>query len=169
MRVIKQILIVLSCGAYTFISAQETEYKFPKKAGIYSAILPGAGQVYTEKYWKIPIIYGGLITSAYYINESNNLYQLYKKTYLNRLSGINSDAFQEQYSDENLTTLTNHYRRNREISILFFLGTYILNILDASVSAHLFNYTISDDLSLQIQPIYLSKEKATSLLLSFNL
>ena len=169
MRAIKQILIVLSCGACTFISAQESEYKFPKRAGIYSAILPGTGQVYTKKYWKVPIIYGGLITSAYYIKESNDFYQLYKTTYLNRLAGNNSDEFQGQYSDADLTTLADHYRRNREISILCFVGTYILNIVDASVSAHLFDYDVSDDLSLHIQPIYFSKEKATGLLLSFNL
>ena len=61
--------------------------KIPKRAGLYSAILPGAGQVYTKKYWKVPIIYAGLITSAYYIKESHDLYDLYKQTYLNRLAG----------------------------------------------------------------------------------
>tara|TARA_B110000116_G_C16423762_1_gene397367 strand:- start:86 stop:568 length:483 start_codon:yes stop_codon:yes gene_type:complete len=160
---------VLFCGTCTFISAQETGYKFPKRAGIYSAILPGTGQVYTKKYWKVPIIYGGLITSAYYIKESNDFYQLYKTTYLNRLAGNNSDEFQGQYSDADLTTLADHYRRNREISILCFVGTYILNIVDASVSAHLFDYDVSDDLSLHIQPIYFSKENAAGLSLCFNL
>ncbi len=151
------------------LSAQEIEKKIPRKAGLYSAIIPGAGQLYTKKYWKIPIIYAGLITSAYYMKESNNSYQLYRETYLNRISGNNSDVFQGQYSDTDLITLTNYYRRNREISILCFLGTYILNIVDASVSAHLFNYDISDDLSLHIQPIYFSKENTTGIALSFNL
>ena len=72
MSAIKQILIVLFCSACTIVSAQEIENKIPKKAGLYSAILPGAGQVYTKKYWKVPIIYAGLITSAYYIKESND-------------------------------------------------------------------------------------------------
>ena len=164
----KQILIVFF-SACTILSAQEVENKIPKKAGLYSAIIPGSGQFYTKKYWKIPIIYAGLITSAYYIKESNDSYQLYRNTYLNRIQGDNSDNFQGQYSDADLTTLTNYYRRNREISILCFLGTYILNIVDASVSAHLFNYDISDDLSLHIQPIYFSKENTTGVALSFNL
>ena len=165
----KKILIVLFCGVYTFISAQETDNKIPKKAGLYSAILPGYGQVYTKKYWKVPIIYAGLITSAYYIKTSNDSYQLYKSTYLNRIAGNNSDNFQGQYSDVDLTIFTDHYRRNREVSILFFIGIYLLNIVDASVSAHLFDYDVGDNLSLHINPIYFSKENAAGLSLYFNL
>ena len=139
----------------------------PKKAALYSAILPGSGQVYTKKYWKVPIIYGGLITSAYYINESNDFYQLYKSTYLNRLDGDFTDNL--NYSDSDLRTLTEHYRRNREVSALLFTLTYILNIVDASVNAHLFDYDVSEDLSLHIQPVYFSKENASGISLSFNL
>ncbi len=153
----------------TTVSAQNKDSKIPKKAGIYSALIPGAGQFYTKKYWKIPIIYVGLFTSAYYIKESNEHYQLYKNTYINRVNGNQSDEFNKQYSDADLITLSSHYRRNREISILFFGGTYILNILDASISAHLFNYDISEDLSLNIQPFYFLKEDATGLSLSFYL
>ena len=58
--------------------AQESLVKIPKRAGMYSAIIPGAGQVYTKKYWKVPIIYAGLITSAYYFKENHDLYDLYK-------------------------------------------------------------------------------------------
>ena len=148
-------------------SAQEYGDKIPKKAALYSAILPGAGQVYTKKYWKVPVIYGGLITSAYYINESNDLYQLYKSTYLNRLDGDFNDNL--NYSDSDLRTLTEHYRRNREVSALLFTLTYILNIVDASVNAHLFDYDVSEDLSLHIQPVYFSKENASGFSLFFNL
>ncbi len=164
----KQIFIIFF-SVCTILSAQEINQKIPKKAGIYSAIIPGSGQLYTKKYWKIPIIYAGLITSSYYVIENNDSYQLYKNTYLKRNSGDNSDIYQGQYSDSDLITLTNYYRRNREISILFLIGTYFLNIIDASVSAHLFNYDISDDLSLEIKPIYFSKENTTGLALSFNL
>ena len=62
---------MLFCSTCTLVSAQEKENKIPKKAGLYSAILPGSGQVYTKKYWKVPIIYAGLITSAYYIKDNN--------------------------------------------------------------------------------------------------
>ena len=150
------------------ITAQENVVKIPKRAGLYSAILPGAGQVYTKKYWKVPIVYAGLITSAYYIKESHDLYDLYKQTYLNRLDGDRTDEF-TTYTDANLRTLTQHYRRNREISTLLFALTYVLNIVDASVSAHLFDYNVSKDISLHMQPIYMVKGNAGGLSLSIKL
>lgn len=167
MSVLKKILIAFFVGFSFTTSAQEYGEKIPKRAALYSAILPGSGQVYTKKYWKVPVIYGGLITSAYYINESNDLFQLYKSTYLNRLDGNFTDNL--NYSDSDLRTLTEHYRRNREVSALLFTLTYILNIVDASVNAHLFDYDVSEDLSLHIQPVYFSKENASGISLSFNL
>ena len=163
--------ILLGCVLlFTFsINAQESVVKIPKRAGLYSALLPGAGQVYTKKYWKVPIIYAGLITSAYYINESQELFDLYKTTYLNRLDGKNNDEFQGKYTNTHLLTLIEHYRRNREISTLLFTLTYVLNIVDASVSAHLFDYDVSEDISLHIQPIYMAKENASGLSLSIKL
>ena len=143
--------------------------KIPKRAGLYSAILPGAGQVYTKKYWKVPIIYAGLITSAYYIKESHDSYDLYKQTYLNRLNGNRTDEFINIYDEGDLLILTEHYRRNTEISALLFTLTYILNIVDASVSAHLFDYDISEDISLHIQPIYMGKENTNGLSLTIKL
>jgi hypothetical protein len=165
--VLKKIFIAFFVGFSFTTSAQEYGEKIPKRAALYSAILPGSGQVYTKKYWKVPVIYGGLITSAYYINESNDLFQLYKSTYLNRLDGNFTDNL--NYSDSDLRTLTEHYRRNREVSALLFTLTYILNIFDASVNAHLFDYDISKDLSLHIQPVYFSRENASGVSLSFNL
>lgn len=166
----KQILTLFLISAFSIVlSAQELVEKIPKRAGIYSALIPGSGQIYTEKYWKVPIIYAGIITSVYYIKESNSSYKLYRDAYINRLEGNNNEDIFSQYSNSQLSTISNHYRRNREVSILFLIGTYILNIVDASVSAHLFNYDISDNLTINIQPIYLSNEKTTGLLLSFNL
>ena len=147
--------------------AQESLVKIPKRAGMYSAIIPGAGQVYTKKYWKVPIIYAGLITSAYYFKENHDFYDLYKSTYLNRIDGITSDNL--DYTDADLVTLTDHYRRNREVSALLFTLTYILNIVDASVSAHLFEYDVTEDISLHFQPIYMAKENANGLSLSIKL
>tara|TARA_B100001250_G_scaffold273598_1_gene236269 strand:- start:54 stop:557 length:504 start_codon:yes stop_codon:yes gene_type:complete len=167
LSLLKKIFFAFFVGISFTSSAQEYGEKIPKKAGLYSAILPGSGQVYTKKYWKVPIIYGGLVTSAYYIKESNDLYQLYKSTYLNRLDGDFTDKL--NYSDSDLRTLTEHYRRNREVSALLFTLTYILNIVDASVNAHLFDYDVSEDLSLHIQPVYFSKENASGISLSFNL
>ena len=163
----KNILIALFLTFTGICEAQESLVKIPKRAGLYSAVIPGAGQVYTKKYWKVPIIYAGLITSAYYFMENDDLYDLYKDTYLNRLNGNTADNL--DYSNNDLITLTEFYRRNREISALLFTLTYILNIVDASVSAHLFDYDVTEDISLHFQPIYLAKENANGLFISIKL
>ena len=170
MSTIKYIFIAIFLTFTVNCEAQKSMVKIPKRAGMYSAIIPGAGQLYTKKYWKIPIIYAGLITSAYYFRENENLYNLYKKTYLDRVVyGVRSDALTNRYTDANLLTLTDHYRRNREVSALLFTLTYILNIVDASVSAHLFDYDMTEDISLNFQPIYMVKENANGLSLSIKL
>ena len=137
--------------------------KSPKKAALYSAILPGAGQVYTKKYWKVPIVYGGLVTSFYFINENNSKYIEYREAaLLSHETGEN----QLEYSYSELKTLKEHYRRNRDLSYFSFVGVYILNIVDASVNAHLFSFDVSDDISMNIQPY--STLSNTGLALSFN-
>jgi len=170
LSVIKYIFIVIFLIFSGICEGQESIVKIPKRAGIYSAIIPGAGQVYTKKYWKIPIIYAGLITSAYYFKENHNLYDKYKQTYLNRVvSGDRTDEFTNIYTDANLLTLKDFYKRNREVSALLFTLTYILNIVDASVSAHLFDYDVTEDISLHFQPVYMAKENANGLSLSIKL
>ena len=167
MSVIKYIFITLFLSFAGVCEAQESLVKIPKRAGLYSAIIPGAGQVYTKKYWKVPIIYAGLITSAYYFKQNQDLYDLYKGTYINRLDGNTADNL--DYNNASLITLTEFYRRNREVSALLFTLTYILNIVDASVSAHLFDYDVTEDISLHFQPIYIAKENANGLSLSIKL
>lgn len=137
--------------------------KSPKKAALYSAILPGAGQVYTKKYWKVPIVYGGLVTSFYFINENNSKYIEYREAaLLSHATGENQLG--NSYSE--LKTLKEYYRRNRDLSYFSFLGVYILNIVDASVNAHLFSFDVSDDISINIQPY--STLSNTGIALSFN-
>ena len=167
MSAIKYIFFACLLFSASTITAQESVVKIPKRAGLYSAILPGTGQVYTRKYWKVPIIYAGLITSAYYIKESHDFYQNYKNTYLNRINGDRSDDI--DYSDSQLIEAIELTRRNRDVSALLFTLTYVLNIVDASVSAHLFDYDVSEDISLHIQPIYMAKENASGLSLSIKL
>ena len=134
-----------------------------------SAALPGLGQIYNKKYWKVPIIYAGLLTSAYYINDNNNRYKQYKEAYIIRMDNNpnTTDNYVGEYSSGDLLILKDFYRRNREISILCFVGTYIVNVVDASVDAHLFYYDISDDISLYITPT--STTKFNGLTLSLNL
>ena len=139
---------------------QQQASKSASKAALMS-LLPGLGQAYNKKYWKIPIIYAGLVTSAYFIESNHKKYISYKDAYLIRIDGNpNSiDEYNNQYTDAQLVTLKDHYKRNREISILFISLTYILNIIDASVDAHFFDYEINQDLSLHIQPTIIRQEK----------
>ena len=141
------------------------KHKSPKKAAILS-IIPGAGQFYTEKYWKIPIIYSALITSAYYINDNNDQYKMYKNTYLNRMNGQDDDI---DYTNNELIILKDHYKRNREISVMLFSLTYLLNIIDASVNAHLFEYEVNENLSIQIRPVKMIDSYHTGIALNIRI
>ena len=166
----KKIFLFIFCfSLISFANAQDlTEpIKSPRKAAILSSTLPGLGQIYNKKYWKVPIIYAGLLTSAYYINENNIQYKQYKNAYLRRLdNNPNNDDFVGKYSSGDLLILKDFYRRNREISILCFIGTYIINILDASIDSHLFDYDISEDISLQIKPTSTANINGLSLTLN---
>ncbi len=166
----KKIFLFIFCfSLISFANAQDlTEpIKSPRKAAILSSTLPGLGQIYNKKYWKVPIIYAGLLTSAYYINENNIQYKQYKNAYLRRLdNNPNNDDFVGKYSSGDLLILKDFYRRNREISILCFVGTYIINILDASIDSHLFDYDISEDISLQIKPTSTANINGLSLTLN---
>ncbi|HPQ08716.1 MAG TPA: DUF5683 domain-containing protein [Bacteroidia bacterium] len=121
----------------------------PKKASVLSAIIPGAGQMYNKKYWKVPIIYGvgGLL--FYNAFQQNNHYLYYKKELINVINGgVNSDG----YSSQQLTLLKNQSKKWRDLSIAGTVLIYVLNILDANVDAHLKTFDVSDNLSLIIQP-----------------
>jgi hypothetical protein len=126
----------------------------PRKATLLSTALPGLGQVYNKKYWKIPIIYGIAGAMTYFIIDNNTQYQQYKNAFSIRLDGdpTTIDKYVNTYSDEDLRLLKNYYRRNRDLSYIALGMTYLLNIVDAAVDAHLYYFDISDDISLKIQP-----------------
>ena len=144
------------------------EIHSPRKATIYSAILPGLGQAYNKKYWKIPLIYAGFGTIGYFIRWNNVNYKTYKQSYSDLTDGDDNtnsylDLDASKYYDlDNPTDYNNfrtglskqqeYYRRNRDLLIISMVGFYGLNIIDASVDAHLFNFDISDDLSFNWQP-----------------
>jgi hypothetical protein len=120
----------------------------PTKASFYSAILPGLGQVYNKKYWKIPIVYGAIGTSLYFYIDNNKKYNSYRYAYKRRLAGFNDDQYQF-LDDSRLIQAQRFYQRNRELSLLFVIGFYVLNIVDANVDAHLMQFNVNDKLSLQ--------------------
>lgn len=130
----------------------------PHKAAIYSAILPGAGQVYNKKYWKVPLIYTAFGTGIYFIQYNYKNYIHYREAYKARVDEdpLTIDQYVGLYTDENLKYLRDFYRRNFELSCIVTGAIYILNIIDASVDAHLFYFQVDDDVSLRISSSFLS-------------
>ena len=126
----------------------------PSKAAFYSAVLPGLGQAYTGKYWKIPIVYGALGTGIGIAVWNQNNYDEIRDIYKNRLLGITTDKFYDQINDEPIVTdealvsAFESYQKQKELSILFTVILYALNIIDANVTAHLQQYNLNEKLTL---------------------
>lgn len=136
-----------------FVLKSEQEHT-PVKAAYRSAILPGLGQAYNKKYWKIPLVYAGFGVGAFFIRENLKQRNRYRDEYLARnrpgYAAIDNDL--ARLSDDNLLTIKREYDRLFQTAILGTTAWYILNILDATIDAHLYNFDVSDDLSLQVQP-----------------
>lgn len=126
-----------------------------RKATILSAALPGAGQIYNRKAWKAPIIYAGFAGLGYLIYFNQKKYTEFEDALLLRYDDdpATVDEYTDVYTDDNLRTLSEFYLRNRDLSIMGFTLVYVLNIIDAHVDAHLFNFNMDDDLSLNWQPV----------------
>jgi hypothetical protein len=127
----------------------------PNKAALYSAILPGLGQAYNKKYWKIPLVYAGFGTMAYFLASNISEYSKFKDAF-DYKSGDSIPSKYNSYVDKYpLTSLQegkDYYRRNRDFTYIVMSLWYILNIVDAAVDAYLFTYDISDNLSLHWEP-----------------
>ena len=120
----------------------------PSKAAFYSAVLPGLGQVYNKKYWKVPLVYGALGTTIYFYISNNNKYHAYRDAYKRRLEGFNDDEF--TYLDNSrLIAAQKFYQNNRDLSALLTGLFYILNIVDANVDAHLMQFNVNDNLTIK--------------------
>jgi len=133
------------------VSNPKEQVHSPHKATMYSAVVPGLGQVYNQKYWKLPIIYGVTGVFIYAFDFNNNQYNKYKNAYAEFDTGKITEF--EGYTDKNIILrLKDYHRRNRDLNVIVLAGVYMLNIIDATVDAHLFDYDISEDLSLNVQP-----------------
>jgi len=135
----------------------------PATATILSTIVPGLGQMYNGKYWKVPVVYGGLSTMYFMVDWNNRGYKRFKKALLyvtdddpdthSEFATMNSDGvLVEQRSEDELRLIQNSYRRYRDLTALGFVFTYVLNIIDANVDANLYDWDVSDDLSLRVEP-----------------
>lgn len=129
-------------------------------------VLPGGGQIYNRKYWKLPIVYGGFVGCAYALTWNNRMYKDYSQAYLDIMDDDpNTKSYedflpaslditgQESQYQERFKKRKDFYRRNRDLSIFCFIGVYILSVIDAYVDAELSDFDISKDLGLQLQPV----------------
>ncbi len=133
-----------------------------KKATTLAMICPGAGQIYNGSYWKVPFVVGGFASMIYVIDWNTRGYTRFKKAYTQRYDyEVNPDNYPEgsqdefggTYSSSYLKSIRDSYRRNRDLSYILIAGLYILQIVDAHVDAHLRDYDISDDLTMNIEPL----------------
>ncbi len=125
----------------------------PSKAAFYSAVFPGAGQIYNNRYWwQLPLIYGGMAASVYFYIDNSNEYDRFRTAFKRRKAGL-SDEFTNLdgsilISDAGLESAQKQLRQNRDLSLLTTVLIYVLQIVEASVTAHLLQFDTTDDLSI---------------------
>ena len=137
--------------------SQENELRFdeldptaPSKAAFYSAVIPGLGQGFNKKYWKIPIVYAAIGSSAYLYDFNNKKYWDYRNAYKSRKAGYKNDPYQNLIlDDDRLLDGADFHKKNRDLSMVFIVGFYILNILDANIDAHLKQYNVNESLTIK--------------------
>jgi len=140
----------------------------PKKATIMSAILPGLGQIYNKKYWKVPILYGGFATAGYFLNDNLKKIDTYKAAYIAETDGDSNTSNNTGFTATQLDKIIDQYKSWRDLSYIAFVVIYALNIIDANVDAHLFYFDVSEDISLNWAP-YLSPNRNQGIGLSLTL
>ena len=135
-----------------------------------AAVFPGGGQIYNRKYWKLPIIYGGLMACTYALSWNNKYYKDYSQAYLDLMDSNDNTTSYMNFLSPNydvkgkLTWLKtvfknkkDSYRRYRDLSIFSFIGVYLVSIIDAYVDAELSNFDITPDIGLQINPAVMNE------------
>lgn len=127
--------------------------KRANRAALSSAILPGAGQIMNKKYWKLPILYGGLGALIYFAGSNQQFYLDYKSAYAARIDTdpLTTDPY-PRLSASDLQVRKDYYRRNRDLCYILCGVVYVLNIVDAYVDAQLRDFDVSDQLSMSIRP-----------------
>lgn len=121
------------------------------RAAYYSALLPGLGQAYNKKYWKIPIVYAGIGTSLYFAKNNRDFYRNYKTEIEFRSVG-ETTGFRSRLSEQKLKDGLEQWRKYRDLAYGSAAAVYLLNILDATVDAHLYGFNVDDDFSLHPSP-----------------
>ena len=150
----------------------------PNKAALYSAVLPGLGQIYNKQIWKVPIIYAGAITFAHFIQYNHELYNQFRTAEIavgdSRVDTIN--PFEEvapgRFSQQSISRNREAFRRNRDFLIILAAATYLIQIAEAHIAAHLKEFDVNETLSVSVHPSIqtsplFSRSTGLSVVLSF--
>jgi len=135
----------------------------PSKAAFYSAVLPGLGQIYNKRYWKVPIVYAVIGTGVYAYTYNNDLYDRFRTAFKRRQAGFTDDEFYDINGDnaagadpdldtDDLERQQENYQQDRDLALVITIAMYALNIIDANVDAHLKQFNIDEDLSMDFKP-----------------
>lgn len=137
----------------------------PSTAALYSAALPGLGQGYNKKYWKIPIIYGSGVVIGYFINYNHQLYKQYRDGLIALIDQDDRTVpFDPRLDRNDYQRAVDYWRRNRDLLMIGTLLLYVMNIVDAHVDAHLELFTVEDDISLNLEPFFDQTAMQTNLI-----
>jgi len=161
------------------VVGREINILAPSKAAFYSAILPGLGQAYNKRYWKIPLAIGAVTTGILIYDYNNKQYKQLRDAYKSRLAGFKTDEFwgtdangdplaSPRIPTDGLIRAQKSANRNREISLMVTLGLYVLNIVDANVDAHLLQYNVDENLALRPHFKYNEMENSSDMGLTLN-
>ncbi|MDL5045716.1 DUF5683 domain-containing protein [Oscillatoria amoena NRMC-F 0135] len=142
--------VVMPSKDTVVIKSYATRYK-PHKALLYAAVLPGAGQIYTKKYWKLPLVYGGLFATGYAVNFYQEGYQKYKGELFDLLES-DAPVSPSGFTEPQLRTIVDRYRRERDFFIIIMAGVYLLQMVDAHVDAHLKEFDLNPTLQVSVRP-----------------
>lgn len=155
----------------------------PKRALWLAIVLPGAGQIYNRKYWKLPIVYGGFVGCLYAMRWNNQMYRDYSQAYMDLMDNDPNTQSYNQFlhlgntiTEENKSRYENlfkkrkdYYRKYRDLSIFALIGVYALSVIDAYVDASLSQFDISEDLSLKIEPSVINNRSSLNPIKSSSL
>ena len=151
------LIFLVSAKAQVNIDSIDKE-KFVKRSTVLSSLIPAGGQVHNNLikpnhiksriWWKVPVIYGGMATAAYYIYFNQNEFSAIRSERLDRQNGATPSLY-PYYSSSQLKIIQEQYRRYRDISVISLLGVYLLQVIDANVEANLFLFDTDDNLSMQ--------------------
>jgi hypothetical protein len=157
----QETFITRETGAVTEYTLQEKGRTFspdPRKASMYSAVLPGLGQVYNRKYWKVPIVYGGFAALTWYTFFTHDEFVRFRTALEFMIDGnpetVHEFADDPRYTQDVITRIKDYYRRQRDFSVILTTLFYALNIVDAAVDAHMFAFDVSEDLGMKIGPSF---------------